>query len=92
MTILWAGMLRLAVRNGITSIFSVYKNSWIQTYYNEKSIVIAQKVFLSRLATTELHTMKTGEDAAALEPQGHASPRPQRCAKLSRRRPFAKKH
>lgn len=49
-------------------------------------------MFLSRLATTELHEMKTGEDAAALEPQGHASPRPQRCAKLSRRRPFAKKH
>lgn len=59
MTPLWLEVLRLAVRNGVTPIFSGYKNSRIQIYYNEKLIIIAQKVFPYILATTELHAMKT---------------------------------
>lgn len=42
MTVLWLGMLRFNVRNGATSVFSVYKNSRIQIYYNEKFIIITQ--------------------------------------------------
>lgn len=66
MTTLWLGVLRLAVRNDVTSIFSAYKISRIQIYYNEKLIIIAQKVLLYILATTELHMMKTKKDVAEL--------------------------
>jgi len=61
-------MLRLAIRNGVTSIFSVYKNFRIQIYYNEKFIIIAQKAFPYILATTELHRTKTEKDAVELDP------------------------
>lgn len=66
-------MLRSAIRNGVTSIFSVYKNSRIQIYYNEKLIIITQKVFSYRLATTELRRTKAEKDAVELDPRERLS-------------------
>ena len=71
MTILWLGMLRFTVRNGATSVFSVYKNSRIQIYYNEKFVIITHKVFLYILANIyiELHMTKTEKDVFELDLQ-----------------------
>ena len=69
MTILWSRMLRFTVINGATSVFSVYKNSRIQIYFNEKFIIITQKVFLYILTTIERHMTKTEKDVVELDLQ-----------------------
>lgn len=62
-------MLKLAIRNGVTPIFNIYKNARIQIYYNEEFIITAQKVFPYILATTELHRTKAENNAVELDPQ-----------------------